>query len=116
MTTINQIIAALQMEVDDKKAKERQIERLAEKLRRLNLLLARETRVTAECELHTDWQQPEAAIDAIARAKRILAKELVAEVLERDLFEMVIDEEKLPRKRLRAELRILRPLKARETV
>lgn len=113
MTTITSIIAALQMEVDEKKGLKRQIERLAEKLKKLNLMLARETRVTAETEIFTDWQMPEAAIGAIAEAKTQLARELVAEIVERDLFEVVIDERR-PYRRLRAEIRVMRPLKARE--
>ncbi|MEE8494583.1 MAG: hypothetical protein V3S25_11110 [Nitrospirales bacterium] len=113
--TIEDIGRSIAVAVDEKKVLVRRIERLAEKLRKLNLMLARETRVTAECEIHTDWEQPEAAIAAIASAKRILARELVDELVERDLFELVIDEQK-PYKRLRAELRVLRPLKARETV
>ena len=115
MIRIEDIIRALTTAEDEKTKLHQQITRLAEKLRKLNLMLARETRVTAECEIHTDWQQPEAAIEVIASAKELLVKELVEEIVERDLFEMVIDEDK-PYRRLRAEIRVLRPLKARETV
>ena len=93
----------------------RRITRLAEKLRKLNLILARETRVTAEVEIFTDWEKPEMSIDAIAGAKKQLARDLADEIIERDLFEMVIDENR-PYRRLRAEIRVLRPEKRRETV
>lgn len=115
MITIEDIGRACAAAVVEKKALEDQIERLAGKLRKLNLMLARETRVTAVTEIFTDWQMPEKAIGAIAEAKTALARKLVAEIVERDLFEVVIDEIK-PYRRLKAEIRVLRPLKAREIV
>ena len=113
--TIEDIRYALTAAVVEKERLEQQLETLSGKLRKMLDFLARETRVTASVDVFVDWEMPDLALEAIQAAKMQLARELVEEIMERDLFVTEIDEQKTYR-RLKAEIRVLRPKKDREVV
>ena len=113
--TIEDIRYALTAAAVEKDKLTGQIATMAGKLRKMNLILARETRVRAEIDLFVNWEIPAMTSDAIEGAKRQLALELVEEIMERGLFVIEINERGACR-RLTAEIRVLRPEKARELV